>query len=94
MIARVEKQKWDDDGAKQVHDWRSDDGSAYPAHVVAQQLASGVAKFADFEIFHSESFDDTISSGRFLQNLAKVGKASLAVFRGAPDFCGQIFQPE
>ena len=64
--------------------------AAHPAHVVAQQLASGVAEFADFEIFHSESFDDAISSGGFLQNLAEVGKASLAVFRGTPNFAAKF----
>ncbi len=85
LIAGVEEKKRDDNGAEQVHDRRGDDGSAHPAHVIAEQLAGSVAKFTDFEIFHSESFDDAISTDCFLEYLAQVGKTGLAVFRGTAD---------
>ena len=90
LIAGVEEKKRDDDGTEQVHDRRSDDRSAHPAHVIAEQLAGGVTEFADFEVFHTERFDDAVAGGGLLENLAEVGKTGLAVLRRTADLAAKF----
>ncbi len=94
MIARVEKQKRDGDGAQEIHQRSGDDRSANPAHVFTEKPARRFAELANLEILHPEGFYDAIAADRFLQNLAQVAQACLTVFRGAPDFAAElIYRP-
>jgi hypothetical protein len=90
LIAGVEQEERDNDSAEQVHDRRSDDGGANPAHIVAEEAAGSVAEFRGFEILHAEGLYDAVAGRGFLKDLAEVGEASLAVFRRAPDFAAKF----
>ena len=90
LIARIEKQKRDGDGAQEIHQRSGDDRSADPAHVFTEKPARRFAELANLKILHAEGFYDAITADRFLQNLAKVAQACLTVFRGAPDFAAEL----
>ena len=90
LIARIEKQKRDGDGAQEIHQRSGDDRSADPAHVFAKQAASRFPELGDFEGFHSESFDDAIAGDCFLKDLAEFAEAGLAVFGGATNLAAEF----
>ncbi len=90
LIAREENQHGDHDGAKQIHQRRSDDGGTHPAHVFAKQPARGFAKLGNFKVFHAEGFHHAISGDCFLKNLAKIAEPGLAVLRGVADLAAEF----
>ena len=79
LVTRDEDEHGDDDGAEEIHDRRSDNRGADPAHVFAKQAASRFTELGDFEGFHAESFDHAIARNRFLKDLAEFTEAGLTV---------------
>ncbi len=90
LVARVQKEQRNDDGAEQVHQRRGGHRGAHPAHALAQQAARSLAELADLEILHAEGFDHAVSADRLLQNLAELAEAALAAFRGVTDLSAEF----
>lgn len=86
LIAGVKNEERENDGGENVHDRRSSNVGAHPAHIFAQELASGFAEAADFEALHAEGFHDAIAGDGFLKDMAQVGEADATGFRGTADF--------
>jgi len=70
--------------------WESNDGGADPAHVLAQEAMSSLAKLANLEVFHAESLDRPVAADGFLKNLAEVSQPRLAALRRAADFSTEL----
>src|SRR5262249_39318013 len=90
LVARVEKEQRDCEGADQVHEGRCDGAGTNPAHIFAQEASRGFAELANLKIFHAECLDDTISCGGLLQDLCDVAETELAVLGGAANLAAEF----
>ncbi len=90
LVARVQKEQRDDDGAEQIHERRGGHRGAHPAHAVAQQAARSLTEFPDLEVLHAEGLHHAVAAHGLLQNLAELAEAALAAFRGVADFSAEF----
>ncbi len=90
LIAGIQNEQRDNQGAQQIHDWPSGDRRANPAHIFAQQPLRRVFELEDFEVLHAEGLHDAVAAHGLLQDLAEVPKPALAVFRRAPNLLPQF----
>src|SRR5262249_55823485 len=73
---------------------RGGNRGAHPSHALAQQATSGVAKLANLEILHPESFHNAITGNRFLQDLAQLSEPALTTLRRMPDLAAKFADGE
>src|SRR4029077_7990618 len=90
LIACIQEEKRNDDGAEQIHQRRGGHRGTHPAHALAQQAARGLAEFAELEVLHAEGLDHAISAYRLLQNLAELAETALAVFGRLADLSAKF----
>src|ERR1700687_492777 len=90
LIAGIQNEQRDNQGAQQIHHRSGCRRGANPAHILTQQPLRRMLEFGDFEIFHSEGLHDAVPADGLLQDLAQVSQSGLAIFRRAANLLSQF----
>src|SRR3989442_1672622 len=79
LVAGVQQDHDDNDGAQQLHQRGGEHVGADPAHVLTQQPPRCRAEVLDFEVLHPESLYHPVAAHRLLQDLIQLGQSCLAL---------------